>query len=138
MDRFDYLVLGGGSGGVASARRAAKYGKSVAIVEAGRFGGTCVNVGCVPKKIMWNAATLAEGFADAPGYGFDVGTVTHDFARLKAGRDAYVEFLNTIYEKNLTGEGVTIVRGYGRFVDAHTVEVGARRITAEHVLVATG
>jgi len=138
MDRFDYLVLGGGSGGVASARRAAQHGKRVAIVEAGRYGGTCVNVGCVPKKIMWNAAVLAEGFADAAGYGFDVGPVKLDFARLREGRDRYVRFLNEIYEKNLDAEGVERIQGYAKFVDAHTLDVGGRRLSAEHVLIATG
>jgi glutathione reductase (NADPH) len=138
MERFDYLVLGGGSGGVASARRAAAHGKAVALVEAGRLGGTCVNVGCVPKKIMWSAACIAEALEDAEGYGFEVGPTKLDFARLKDGRDRYVRFLNEIYAKNLTNEGVERIDGYGRFVDAHTVDVAGRRVSAEHVLIATG
>jgi glutathione reductase (NADPH) len=138
MDRFDYLVLGGGSGGVASARRAAYYGKSAAVIEAGRIGGTCVNVGCVPKKIMWNAASIAEAIDDAAGYGFDVAPPKLDFAKLKRGRDGYVRFLNDIYAKNLSGEGVEYIEGYGRFVDAHTLDVGGRLLTAEHILVSTG
>ncbi|HEX4338433.1 MAG TPA: glutathione-disulfide reductase [Polyangiaceae bacterium] len=138
MDRFDYLVLGGGSGGVASARRAAIHGKRVAIVESGRFGGTCVNVGCVPKKIMWNAATIAETLADAEGYGFEVAPMKLDFARLRAERDRYVKFLNGVYEKNLDAENVTRIKGYGRFLDAHTLDVGGERVSADHVLIATG
>ncbi len=138
MKRFDYLVLGGGSGGVASARRAAQHGKRVALIESGRLGGTCVNVGCVPKKIMWSAAGIAEMLEDARDYGFDVSGGTLSFARLKQGRDAYVHFLNGVYAKNLATEGVEHVEGYGRFVDAHTIEVGERKLTAEHVLIATG
>jgi len=138
MERFDYLVLGGGSGGVASARRAAFHGARVGIIEAGRFGGTCVNVGCVPKKIMWNAAALAEALDDAPGYGFDVGDWKLDFARLREGRDRYVRYLNEIYERNLDTEGVERISGRGRFVDAHTLDVGGRRLSADHVLIATG
>jgi glutathione reductase (NADPH) len=137
-DRFDYLVLGGGSGGVASARRAASYGARVGIIEADRFGGTCVNVGCVPKKIMWNAAVLAGALEDAEGYGFDVGGWKLDFGKLKAGRDEYVRFLNGIYERNLDAEGVERITGWGQFVDAHTIDVGGRRLTTEHVLIATG
>src|SRR5512139_3914700 len=114
MERFDYLVLGGGSGGVASARRAAAHGARVALVEEARLGGTCVNVGCVPKKIMWNAAAIAETLEDAEGYGFHVAKPAIDFARMKQGRDDYVAMLNAIYARNLDGEGVTRVEGRGR------------------------
>lgn len=137
-DRFDYLVLGGGSGGVASARRAALHGARVGIIETARFGGTCVNVGCVPKKIMWNAAAIAETLEDAAGYGFDVGDWKLDFTRLREGRERYIRFLNQVYERNLDAEGVERVFGYGRFIDAHTIDVEGRRLSAEHVLIATG
>jgi glutathione reductase (NADPH) len=135
---FDLIVVGGGSGGIATARRAAEYGARVALVEAGRLGGTCVNVGCVPKKLMWNAAEFAESIPDARGYGFDVEVTGHDWARLKAARDAYVVRLNGIYETNLAKSRVEVVRGRGRLVDARTVEVDGRRLTAERVLLATG
>jgi glutathione reductase (NADPH) len=135
---YDLLVLGGGSGGVAAARRAALHGAKVALVEAGRLGGTCVNVGCVPKKIMWNAASVAEAIHEAAGYGFDTSLTALDWARLKRARDEYVEFLNGVYRRNLENEGVTIVEGYGRFVDARTLEVNGTVLRAEHVLVATG
>ena len=87
---FDLLVIGGGSGGIAHARRAAEYGANVAVIETGRLGGTCVNVGCVPKKVMWFAASQAHHFEHAADYGFDVTVNGHDWAALKAGRDAYV------------------------------------------------
>ncbi|NDG44952.1 MAG: FAD-dependent oxidoreductase, partial [Gammaproteobacteria bacterium] len=93
---FDLLVIGGGSGGIAGARRAAQYGAKVALVESGRLGGTCVNVGCVPKKIMWNAAHFADALAIADDYGFALPPVDFNWASVKASRDAYVERLNGI------------------------------------------
>ena len=138
MERFDYLVIGGGSGGIASARRAAQHGAKVALVEAGRLGGTCVNVGCVPKKIMWNAATIAEHLHDAAGYGFGAIDADVDWASLKRDRDAYVVRLNGIYRQNLERDRITIFEGFGRFVDPKTVYAGERGIVADHVLIATG
>jgi glutathione reductase (NADPH) len=135
---YDLVVIGGGSGGIATARRAAEYGAKVALVEAGRLGGTCVNVGCVPKKVMWNAGQLAHALQDAAEYGFDVTVAGHDWPTLKFKRDAYVTRLNGIYEANLAKSGVDVLRGRGRLVAADTVEVGERRITAARVLVATG
>ena len=136
--QFDLVVIGGGSGGIATARRAAEYGARVALVEAGRLGGTCVNVGCVPKKLMWNAAELVGSLADARGYGFDVTVGGHDWAAMKAARDAYVARLNGIYETNLAKSKVTVVRGWGRLLDAHTVEVNGERLTAGRVVLAPG
>jgi glutathione reductase (NADPH) len=138
MDTFDYLVLGGGSGGVASARRAASYGKKVALIESGRLGGTCVNVGCVPKKIMWSASELAESRQDFASYGFPVPAQGHDWSVLKKARDDYVRFLNGIYGRNLAAEGVRVIEGRGTFVDAKTIEVNGARYSAEHLLIATG
>jgi glutathione reductase (NADPH) len=135
---FDLVVIGGGSGGIAAARRAAEYGARVALVEGGRLGGTCVNVGCVPKKLMWNAAEFVGSVADARGYGFDATLGGHDWAGLKTVRDAYVQKLNGIYEANLATSKVTVVRGWGRLVDAHTVEVNGERMTAARVLLASG
>jgi len=136
--QYDLVVVGGGSGGIAAARRAAEYGARVALVEAGRLGGTCVNVGCVPKKLMWNAADLAGSLADARGYGFDVSVGRHDWAALKAARDAYIARLNGIYETNLGKSKVELVRGWGRMVDAHAVEVDGRRLEGERILLAPG
>jgi glutathione reductase (NADPH) len=138
MERFDYLVIGGGSGGIASARRAAAYGAKVALVESGRLGGTCVNVGCVPKKIMWNAATIAEHMHDASGYGFGAPDVKLEWSTLKRGRDAHVTRLNGIYRQNLERDRITCIDGLARFADAHTVYVDERALAADHVLVATG
>ena len=135
---FDLLVIGGGSGGIAGARRAAQYGAKVALVESGRLGGTCVNVGCVPKKIMWNAAHFADALAIADDYGFALPPVDFNWASVKASRDAYVERLNGIYLRNLEASGVEIIRGWASFESADTVRVGERVISAEHVLIATG
>src|SRR5690606_39957343 len=96
---FDLIVIGAGIGGLAAAQRAAEYGARVAIIERGRLGGTCVNVGCVPKKVMWYAAELAHGMRDAAGYGFGIDGSTHDWPALKRARDAYIERLNGIYAR---------------------------------------
>ncbi|HJL40092.1 MAG TPA: glutathione-disulfide reductase [Myxococcales bacterium LLY-WYZ-16_1] len=138
MEKFDYLVLGGGSGGLASARRAAKHGAKVAVVEGRPLGGTCVNVGCVPKKVMWNTATIAEALEDAPDYGFSTEVGPFDWSSVKRKRDAYVQRLNGIYRRNLEVDGVLHIEGFGRFVGPKTVDVGGRRYEAEHVLIATG
>src|SRR5882757_1001931 len=138
-DEFDFVVIGAGSGGLAASQRAAEYGARVAIIEPAPLGGTCVNLGCVPKKIMWNAADIADGLEDAADYGFRLGPEEpHDWALLKTKRDAYLARLNSIYESNLTKRHIEIVRGYGSFVDAHTVEVGGRKLTSPHILIATG
>jgi glutathione reductase (NADPH) len=137
-DKFDLVVVGGGSGGIAAARRAAEYGARVALVEASRLGGTCVNVGCVPKKLMWNAAEFVGELADARGYGFDASLGAHDWPALKVARDAYVAKLNGIYETNLAKSKVTLVRGWGKLIDAHTVDVEGRRLRGERVLLAPG
>jgi glutathione reductase (NADPH) len=135
---FDLISIGGGSGGLACAQRAAEYGAKTAVIEPHRLGGTCVNVGCVPKKIMWNAAGVALNLHDASDYGFDVKVGMSDWAELKRKRDAYVLRLNGIYERNLSAKGVEYVRGAARFVDAHTVEVNGRRLNARHIVIATG
>ncbi len=135
---FDLVCIGGGSGGLAAAQRAHEYGAKAAVIESGRLGGTCVNVGCVPKKVMWNAAQLAHGLHEAVDYGFAVERGGHDWAALKAGRDAYVQRLNNLYAGNLERKGIASLHGQGRFVDAHTLEVAGQRITARHIVIATG
>jgi glutathione reductase (NADPH) len=135
---FDLISIGGGSGGLACAQRAAEYGAKTAVIESDRLGGTCVNVGCVPKKVMWNAASVALSLADASDYGFDVKVGASDWAVLKRKRDAYVARLNGIYARNLAAKGVTHVHGAARFIDAHTVEVAGQRLTAPHIVIATG
>ena len=138
MKRFDLLVIGGGSGGVATANRAASYGANVALFEAGRMGGTCVNVGCVPKKIMWTAASLNEAVEEASDYGFDTHQGAFDWGRLKARRDAYIERLNGIYERGLGNNKVTMVRSHARFVAPDVVEADGEQYTAEHIVIAVG
>lgn len=135
---YDYLVIGGGSGGIASARRAASYGARTALIENGRIGGTCVNVGCVPKKIMWTTSQVADVIRDAPGYGFDVKSNGFDWSKVKIARDAYIKRLNDIYHRNLSSSKVDEHQGWGYFKDAHTVVVDDQNITADHILIATG
>lgn len=136
--KYDLFVIGGGSGGVAHARRAAQYGAKVAVAEHGPLGGTCVNVGCVPKKVMWYAASHAHHFAHAADYGFDVAVHGHDWRAIKSRRDAYVHRLNDIYENLLDDSGVDYLTGNAHFVDAHTVAVGDSEHSAERIVIATG
>jgi glutathione reductase (NADPH) len=136
--KYDYVVIGGGSGGIASARRAASYGAKVLLIEGGRLGGTCVNVGCVPKKIMWNAAHVAEILGMAGGYGFAVAPPRFAWSAVKAARDAYIIRLNGIYDRMLAGSQVERVEGYAAFVGSKTVAVGGKLYQGEHVLIATG
>src|SRR6202049_5160575 len=135
---FDLISIGGGSGGLACAQRAAECAAKAAVIESHRLGGTCVNVGCVPKKVMWNAASVALSLADASDYGFDVKVGDNDWAVLKRKRDASIVRLNGIYSRNLAAKGVTQVQGVARFIDAHTVEVNGQRMTAPHIVIATG
>ena len=135
---YDLITIGGGSGGVAVSNRAASYGAKCALIEAGRIGGTCVNVGCVPKKVMWNAASLAHAIEDAPDYGLTVASHTFDWTILKRQRDQHVLDLNGHYERNLLKNGVEIVRGSARFVGPKTLKVGADIFTAEHIVIAVG
>lgn len=137
-EHFDFLSIGGGSGGLAAARRAAKHGAKAAVIEAARLGGTCVNVGCVPKKIMWNAANLSWGLHHAADYGFRVEGCTLDWSDLHRRREEYIQRLNGIYDRNLEREGVTLIEGFARFVDDRTVEVNGRRYSSDHIVIATG
>jgi len=137
-EKFDLLVIGGGSGGLAHAQRAVEYGVNAAVAEYGPLGGTCVNVGCVPKKVMWYASHYAHELHHAADYGYDISVKGHDWAALKARRDAYVSRLNDIYSNNLDKRGVTYLAGAARFVDANTVIVGDSEYQAEHIVIATG
>ncbi|MBS1270442.1 MAG: Glutathione amide reductase [Gammaproteobacteria bacterium] len=136
--QYDYLVIGGGSGGIASARRAASYGASVLLIEANRMGGTCVNVGCVPKKTMWNASAIAERLRDAPGYGFSLERTDFDWAKIKHARDAHIARLNGIYHRGLDQSGVDKVEGYAHFESPGRIVVNDFTYSAEHILIATG
>ncbi len=137
-NNYDLLVLGGGSGGLAHAQRAAEHGIHAGVIEAGRLGGTCVNVGCVPKKLMWYTADHAHHFAHAADYGFDIEVNGHDWSALKARRDAYIKRLNDIYASNLDKHKIDHIVGVACFKDAHTVVVGDRKFRAERIVIATG
>jgi glutathione reductase (NADPH) len=136
---FDFFVIGGGSGGVRAARMAAQTGARVGLAEAADLGGTCVNVGCIPKKLYSYAAGYAEAFEEAAGYGWQLPEAPRfDWAHLKAQRAREITRLNGIYASLLKNAGVTLVTGWAQLADAHTVEVDGRRHTARHLLVATG
>lgn len=136
---YDYIAIGGGSGGIASINRAASYGKKCAIIEAKHLGGTCVNVGCVPKKVMFYGAQIAEAIHHyAPDYGFDVTVNKFDFAKLVESRQAYINRIHTSYHNVLVKNNVDVINGFAKFVNADTVEVNGERITADHILIATG
>ena len=139
MQKFDYICLGGGSGGIASANRAAKHGKNVALIEAKAIGGTCVNVGCVPKKAMWFGAQVAEAIhLYAPDYGFDVSVNAFSWAKLVESRNAYIDRIHQSYDRVLGGNGITVINGFGRFVSNNVIEVNGEQITAPHITIATG
>jgi len=135
---FDLVVIGAGSAGTRASRVAAGFGARVAVVEEGRYGGTWVNVGCIPKKLLAYAAHYGDDLADAAGFGWDVPPPRFDFARLRRNKDAEIARLNDVYRKVLDDAGVTRVEGRARLVDPHTVAVGDRAVTAEHLLIATG
>lgn len=136
---YDYIAIGGGSGGIASINRAASYGKKCAIIEAKYLGGTCVNVGCVPKKVMWYGAQIAEAInLYAPDYGFDLTVNKFDFTKLRESREAYIDRIHQSYQRVLGNNKVDIIQGFAKFVDNKTVEVNGEKITADHILIATG
>ena len=137
-NKFDLIVIGAGSGGLAHVQRAAEYGVASAVIEYAPLGGTCVNVGCVPKKIMWYSAHHAHMMRLATDFGFDVAVGGHDWGELKARRDAYVRRLNDIYAENLDRRDVTLIRGKAKFVDPHTLSVDGERYSAERIVIASG
>ncbi|NYT69960.1 NADPH-glutathione reductase [Pusillimonas noertemannii] len=139
IQHYDYIAIGGGSGGIASANRAAMHGKKCALIEAKELGGTCVNVGCVPKKVMWHAAQVAEAIHHyGPDYGFDATLNRFDWDTLVKNRSAYIDRIHASYDTVLDKNQVDVIRGWARFVDAHTIEVDGKRYTADHILIATG
>lgn len=141
---YDYIAIGGGSGGIGSINRAASYGKKCAIIEAKHLGGTCVNVGCVPKKVMFYGAQIAEAINHyAPDYGFDVNVKKFDFAKLVESRQAYISRIHTSYDNVLAKNNVDVIRGFAKFVNKNTLEVTfadgtTEQVTADHILIATG
>ncbi|MDX1268510.1 MAG: FAD-dependent oxidoreductase, partial [Oceanisphaera sp.] len=135
---YDLIAIGGGSGGLSVAERAAKYGMKCAVVESGRLGGTCVNVGCVPKKVMWYGAEIAHSLEMAGDYGFDVETRGFSWSELVQKREAYISGINTWYHSYLSDSDIDEIVGEARFVDAKTIEVNGQTYTADHIAISTG
>src|SRR5262249_55861832 len=140
MSRFqvDLFVIGGGSGGVRAARVAAEHGARVAIAEADRWGGTCVIRGCVPKKLLVYASEVSRAIEDARGHGWSIEGARHDWAALIAAKDKGIGRLSKWYVDRLTKAGCEVTQGKAVLSDPHTIQVGARTVTAAHILVATG
>lgn len=137
---YDLIAIGAGSGGLSAVEKAAELGKKCAVIEAKKLGGTCVNVGCVPKKVMWFGAHLAEALRDAPDYGFHVepNKIGFDWATLVKKREEYIGNITGWYEGYLKDLGIDVLWGWGSFVDAHTVEVDGKKVTAETIVISPG
>lgn len=139
MKTYDYIVVGGGSGGIASANRAGMHGAKVLLIEGNELGGTCVNVGCVPKKVMWQASTILETMErDASSYGIQADVKKVDFKELVEKREKYIDFLHGAYQRGLDSNQVDAIKGYATFIDSQTVEVNGETYQATKILIATG
>ena len=139
MREYDIIAIGGGSGGIATMNRAGEHGAKAAVIEEKKLGGTCVNVGCVPKKIMWYGAQIAESFHHyGPDYGFTSSDVQFDFAKLHQNREAYIDRARSSYDGSFKRNGVDLIEGRAHFVDSHTVSVNGELIRAKHIVIATG
>ncbi|KUJ74299.1 glutathione reductase [Thiomicrospira sp. XS5] len=135
---YDLIAIGAGSGGLSVVERAVEYGKKCAVVEAKKMGGTCVNIGCVPKKVMWFGAHIAEALRDAPDFGFHVERKGFDWAELVKRRENYISNITTWYGGYMKDLGIDVLEGWGSFVDAHTVSVDGKLVTAETIVIAPG
>lgn len=135
---YDVIAIGGGSGGLAVAEKAALFGKKVAVIESHRMGGTCVNNGCVPKKVMWYAANLAHAVDDASDFGVPASRDKTNWAKLVSGRENYVHNINNYWDSYVDESGIDRIQGHASFVNQNTVEVNGERYTAEHIVIATG
>ena len=139
MREYDIIAIGGGSGGIATMNRAGEHGAKAAVIEEKKLGGTCVNVGCVPKKIMWYGAQIAESFHHyGPDYGFTSSDIQFDFTKLRQNREAYIDRARSSYDGSFKRNGVDLIEGRAHFVDAHTVSVNDELIRAKHIVIATG
>ena len=139
MREYDIIAIGGGSGGIATMNRAGEHGAKAAVIEEKKLGGTCVNVGCVPKKIMWYGAQIAESFHHyGPDYGFTSSDIQFDFAKLRQNREAYIDRARSSYDGSFKRNGVDLIEGRAHFVDSHTVSVNGELIRAKHIVIATG
>ena len=139
MREYDIIAIGGGSGGSATMNRAAMHGAKAAVIEGNIIGGTCVNVGCVPKKVMWYGAQVSETLKNyAADYGYTIGETSFDFKTLRKNREVYIERSRQAFSNNFNRNGVDYIEGYARFVDKNTVEVNGKHIRAKHIVIATG
>lgn len=139
MREYDIIAIGGGSGGSATMNRAAMHGAKAAVIEGNIIGGTCVNVGCVPKKVMWYGAQVSETLKNySADYGYTIGETSFDFKTLRKNREAYIERSRQAFSNNFNRNGVDYIEGYARFVDKNTVEVNGEHIRAKHIVIATG
>ena len=137
-NHFDLIAIGAGSGGLSIAERAASYGAKTAVIESGELGGTCVNLGCVPKKVMWYGASVAHALHDAKDYGFDVKIGELDWEKLVAKRENFIGGINDWYYDYLAESKVEIIEGYAKFIDDKTLEVDGETYTADHIVISTG
>lgn len=135
---YDLIAIGAGSGGLSVVERAAEYGQKCAVIEAHKLGGTCVNIGCVPKKIMWFGAHIAEALRDAPDFGFHVERKGFDWAELVKRREQYISNINNWYSGYIKDLGIDLLQGWGSFVDEHTISVDGKLVTAETIVIAPG
>ena len=139
MREYDIIAIGGGSGGSATMNRSAMHGAKAAVIEGNIIGGTCVNVGCVPKKVMWYGAQVSETLKNyAADYGYTIGETSFDFKTLRKNRETYIERSRQAFSNNFNRNGVDYIEGYARFVDKNTVEVNGEHIRAKHIVIATG
>ncbi|MGB6178714.1 glutathione-disulfide reductase [Carnobacterium sp.] len=139
IEKYDYIAIGGGSGGIASINRAGMHGAKGALIEGNVIGGTCVNVGCVPKKIMWHGAQMMDEMnLYASGYGIDIPSKNLNFSKLVKNREAFIERLHGSYENGLASNDVDLINGYATFIDNKTIEVNGKQYTSDHILIATG
>ena len=139
MREYDIIAIGGGSGGIATMNRAGEHGAKAAVIEEKKLGGTCVNLGCVPKKIMWYGAQIAESIHKyGPDYGFTSTGSEFDYATLRKNREAYIDRARSSYDGSFKRNGVDLIEGRAEFVDAHTVSVNGELIHAKHIVIATG
>ncbi len=137
-EHYDLLAIGAGSGGLSAAERAAEYGKKTAVIENKTVGGTCVNIGCVPKKVMWFASEIAGALHDAKGYGFDVSVNGFDWKKLVDARQNYIKGITDWYGNYLKDSNIDYLQGTARFVDAHTLDVDGKTYTADHIVISPG
>ena len=139
MREYDIIAIGGGSGGSATMNRAAMHGAKAAVIEGNIIGGTCVNIGCVPKKVMWYGAQVSETLKNyAADYGYTIGETSFDFKTLRKNREAYIDRSRQAFSNNFNRNGIDYIEGYARFVDKNTVEVNGEQIRAKHIVIATG